>query len=40
MYPHELIYETSIENMASTIYKLVIAEQKLALINATVDDSA
>lgn len=40
MFPHELIYETSMANVAIPIYKLVIAEQELALFNAPVGASA
>ena len=36
MFPHELIYETSMANVAIPIYKLVIDEQELALFNAPV----
>ena len=40
MFPHELIYETSMANVAIPIYKLVIDEQELALFNAPVGASA
>ena len=40
MFPHELIYETSIANVAIPIYKLVIDEKELALFNAPVGASA
>ena len=40
MFPHELIYETSIANVAIPIYKLVIDDNELALFNAPVGASA
>ena len=40
MFPHELIYETSMANVAIPIYKLVIDEQELVLFNAPVGASA
>ena len=40
MFPHELIYETSMANVAIPIYKLVIAEHEFALFNAPVGASA
>ena len=40
MFPHELIYEISMANVAIPIYKLVIDEQELALFNAPVGASA
>ena len=40
MFPHKLIYETSMANVAIPIYKLVIDEQELALFNAPVGASA
>ena len=40
MFPDELIYETSMANVAIPIYKLVIDEQELALFNAPVGASA
>ena len=40
MFPHELIYETSMANVAIPIYKLVIDNNELALFNAPVGASA
>ncbi|MQB88066.1 phosphorylase, partial [Lactobacillus reuteri] len=40
MFPHELIYETSMANMAIPIYKLVIDDNELATFNAPVGASA
>lgn len=40
MFPHELIYETSMANVAIPIYKLVIDDNELAIFNAPVGASA
>ena len=40
MFPHELIYETSMANVAIPIYKLVIDDNELATFNAPVGASA
>ena len=40
MFPHELIYEISMANVAIPIYKLVIDDNELALFNAPVGASA
>ena len=40
MFPHELIYEISMANVAIPIYKLVIDDNELAIFNAPVGASA